>query len=80
MQGSKIDFLNLNKGHFQGIQYCYKIQELKADIMTNLLVCSKIMGVKDDLVQNCAGEINTGKLQFSYWSENSASKSGGIVA
>ena len=54
MQGSKIDFLNLNKGYFPGIQYCYKIQELKADIMTNPLVCSKIMGVKDDLVQNCA--------------------------
>ena len=53
MQGSKIDFLNLNKGYFPGIQYCYKIQELKADIMTNPLVCSKIMGVKDDLVQNC---------------------------
>ena len=54
MQGSKIDFLNLNKGHFLGIQYCYKIQELKADIMTNPLICSKLMGVKTDLVQNCA--------------------------
>ena len=54
MQGSKIDFLNLNKGHFLGIQYYYKIQELKADIMTKPLICSNLMGVKRGIVQSCA--------------------------